>query len=56
MFPVELFGEEPSLSKVKSAALLSELEFTIDHGLGFGAITGQDFNLKALTESDSSTN
>lgn len=56
VFPVELFGEEPSLSKLKSADFPSELELTIDQGLGFGAITGQDFNFKDFVGSDSSRN
>lgn len=55
VFPVELFGDEPSLSRVKSAALPSEFELTIDHGRGLGAITGQVLNFKDFPDSDSST-
>lgn len=54
VFPVELFGDEPSLSKLKSAVFPSEFEFTIDHGLGFGATTGHDFSLNSFDDSDSS--
>lgn len=56
VFPVELFGDEPSLNKLKSAVLPSEFELTMDHGLGLGAITGQDFNFSDFVTSDSSRN
>lgn len=55
VLPVELLGEEPSLNRLKSVDFASEFEFTIDHGLGFGAIVGPDFNLDCFEESDSST-
>lgn len=54
VLPVELLGEEPSLRRLKSVDFPSEFEFTIDHGRGFGAIVGPDFNLDCFEESVSS--
>lgn len=55
VFPVELFGDEPSLSRVKSD-FPSQFELTIDHGRGFGATTGQVLNLKDFPDSSEKTN
>lgn len=50
VLPVELIGEEPSLSKLRSTVLASE--FTIDHGLGLGATMGPDLVFGCFKESE----
>lgn len=47
VLPVELFGEEPSLNKLKSVVLASVL-VTIDQGRGFCDTEGDGFSFKSL--------
>lgn len=49
VLPVELFGDEPSLNKLKSVDLPSE--FTIDQGRCFGATAGGHLNFNFVSGS-----